>query len=48
MDEEVLATLKEQMALFEKQTPSSPDWYRVIDTVVGTLLALEIQRREKP
>jgi hypothetical protein len=34
------------MNVLKNQTPSAPDWYPVIDHVVGTLLAIEIERRE--
>ena len=36
--------LQEMMNVFRAQTPSSPAWYQVIDTVVGTLLQLELNR----
>lgn len=39
-----LEYLIELMDAYKKQTPSAPDWYRAIDVVVGTLLAIEIQR----
>lgn len=39
-----LDELTELMNVFRNQTPSSPTWYQVIDTVVGILLQLEINR----
>jgi len=36
--------LQELMNVFRNQTPSSPNWYQVIDTVVGTLLQIELNR----
>jgi hypothetical protein len=36
--------LQEMMNFFRAQPPSSPAWYRAIDTVVGTLLQLELNR----
>jgi hypothetical protein len=36
--------LTELMNVFRNQTPSSPAWYQVIDTVVGTLLQIELNR----
>ena len=36
--------LTELMNVFRNQTPSSPTWYHVIDTVVGTLLQIELNR----
>lgn len=41
------AELQELMDWFAKLTPSSPDWYRGIDKVVGTLLAIEIARTKE-
>lgn len=38
--------LKALMAQYRRQTPSAPDWFRIIDHVVGVLLALEIERAE--
>jgi hypothetical protein len=38
--------LKALMAQYRQQTPSAPDWFRVIDHTVGVLLALEIERQE--
>lgn len=38
------ANLQLLMDWFRKQTPSAPDWYHAIDHVVGTLLAIEIER----
>ena len=37
-------TLEELMALLKRQTPSSGPWYQVVDAVVGSLLANEIER----
>ena len=39
--------LQELMDWFAKQTPSAPDWYSGIDKVVGTLLAIEIERTKQ-
>ena len=41
------AELQELMDWFGKQTPSAPDWYQGIDKVVGTLLAIEINRAKE-
>lgn len=39
-----LNELQELMNIFRNQTPSAPAWYQAIDTVVGTLLQIEINR----
>lgn len=39
--------LTELMNVFKNQTPSAPDWFRVIDQVVGTLLVAEMARAER-
>ena len=39
--------LIELMNVFKNQTPSSPAWFQTIDAVVGTLLAIGIERAEQ-
>jgi hypothetical protein len=36
--------LTELMNILKNQTPSAPAWFPIIDQVVGTLLAIEIER----
>lgn len=47
MNEPTVNDLTELMNAFKNQTPSSPTWYQVIDHVVGTLLAVELQRAQE-
>jgi len=45
--EKALQDIRALFTMYQKQTPSSPVWFQVVDVCVGTLMADFISRIEK-